>query len=38
MGIPMKAWCASINDGDCLNGPSVQAEVSIWGEIKVLYR
>ena len=31
-------WCASINDGNCLNGPSTQIEDSTWGGIKVLFR
>lgn len=31
-------WCTSINDADCLNGPSVPADSATWGGIKALYR
>lgn len=31
-------WCASVNDDDCLNGPSVGAGDVSWGGIKALYR
>lgn len=31
-------WCASINDGDCLSGPSVDVLDTTWGHMKALFR
>ena len=31
-------WCASINDDNCLNAPSVPVDTASWGRIKALYR
>lgn len=37
-GTKVPNWCASINDGGCSTGPSVNADDSSWGAVKALYR
>ena len=38
MATKVPNWCATVNDADCLNGPSVRTEGAAWGRVKALYR
>jgi hypothetical protein len=37
-GTQIPNWCASVNDGGCLDGPSVPVGENTWSGVKSLYR